>query len=86
MDSSDWLYDLFVEEALPALDRHSGGSSGSDGEMEYYEGPYEVTPAVKEATLQTSNKVMRRNLTVKSIPISIVSNESGGQTVYIAKE
>ena len=25
MDSSNWLYDLFIEEALPALDRHSGG-------------------------------------------------------------
>lgn len=30
MDKSDYLYDLFVEEVLPALNRHSGGSSGSD--------------------------------------------------------
>lgn len=85
MDSSDWLYDLFIEEALPALDRHSGGDC-PDGEMEYYEGPYEVTPTVKGTTLATSNKAMRRNLKVEPVPISIVSNESGGQTVYIAKE
>lgn len=27
----DYLYDLFIEEAIPALSRHSGGSGGSGG-------------------------------------------------------
>lgn len=35
MDKSDWLYDLFVEEALPALDRHNGGS-GDSGILVFY--------------------------------------------------
>ena len=53
---------------------------------ELYEGEYEVTPQFDEQTLPTKEKVMRDDVTVKAIPISRVSNTSGGTTVYIALE
>lgn len=51
-----------------------------------YEGDYSVTPTVSSQTLQTAQKLMREDLTIKEIPYFVVSNASGGDTVYIAKE
>ena len=51
-----------------------------------YEGDYIVTPRVVEQTMSTKDKVMTDDVTIKSIPFFNVSNESGGSTVYIAKE
>lgn len=48
-----------------------------------FEGDYTVIPQVTEQTLETQDKVMRNNLTVKEIPTYAVSNESGGNTFYI---
>lgn len=51
-----------------------------------YRGAYEVTPQVDEQVLPTAQKLMVDDLTVKAIPRYDVSNNSGGQTVYIARE
>jgi hypothetical protein len=51
-----------------------------------YAGSYEVTPEVDAQTLSTAKKLMTEDLTVKAIPFFDVSNNSGGRTVYIAKE
>lgn len=51
-----------------------------------YEGGYEVTPKVSEQTLPTAKKLMSEDLTIKEIPYFEVGNNSGGDTVYIAKE
>jgi hypothetical protein len=51
-----------------------------------YEGEYEVTPKVEAQTLNTAQKYMVQDLTVKEIPCYKVSNNAGGNTVYIAKE
>ena len=51
-----------------------------------YEGDYEVTPKVNAQTMATKDKVMVKDVTVKAIPFYNVSNTSGGNTVYIAKE
>ena len=51
-----------------------------------YTGSYEVTPKVDAQTLSTAKKLMTEDLTVKAIPFFDVSNNSGGRTVYIAKE
>ena len=53
---------------------------------ELYEGEYVVTPMVKEQTMPTKNKVLTEDMTIKSIPFFNVSNNSGGNTVYIASE
>ena len=50
---------------------------------EEYSGSYEVTPKLKEQILQTSEKVMREDLKIKEIPITTVTNSSGGNTIII---
>jgi hypothetical protein len=51
-----------------------------------YTGSYEVTPKVEAQTMPTAQKLMAQDVTIKAIPIYNVSNNSGGSTVYIAKE
>lgn len=51
-----------------------------------YRGAYEVTPKVDEQVLQTAQKLMADDVTINAIPIYDVSNNSGGSTVYIARE
>lgn len=51
-----------------------------------YEGDYNVTPTVHGETLQTKDKYMEEDLEIKPIPIYETTNNSGGLTVYIAKE
>lgn len=48
-----------------------------------YEGSYEVTPALAPQTLSTAEKVLMKDITVEKIPITKVSNVSGGYTVII---
>ena len=50
---------------------------------EEFEGDYEVTPKVEAQTLQTRNKLMKADVSIKEIPFFDVSNTSGGSTVYI---
>jgi len=49
-----------------------------------YDGPYSVTPTVDEQKLETAQKIMLDDVTVKAIPYYTVSNVSGGTTIYIA--
>lgn len=51
-----------------------------------YTGSYEVTPKTSEQSLQTKDKHLIENVTIKSIPFFDVSNTSGGSTVYIGSE
>ena len=52
-------------------------------DAEYYEGEYEATPMVTEQTLDTSEKLMTEDFTIKAIPYFEVSNLAGGSTVTI---
>lgn len=51
-----------------------------------YEGEYEVTPKVTEQTLPTAQKLLEEDVHIKEIPYFEVSNNSGGNTVYIGSE
>ena len=51
--------------------------------QESYDRSYEVTPTIKQQILQTKNKTMINDLTIKSIPYSEVTNTSNGITVTI---
>lgn len=51
-----------------------------------YMGDYEITPKVDAQTMPTAQKLMTQDVTIKAIPYFNVSNNSGGSTVYIAKE
>lgn len=55
-------------------------------EEKQYEGEYDVTPKVDSQTLPTKEKYLLKDVTIKGIPFFKVSNEEGGQTVYIGKE
>lgn len=55
-------------------------------ELEQYTGPYEVVPKVNSQTLSTARKMLRDDITVREVPYYEVSNQFGGNTVYIAKE
>jgi hypothetical protein len=54
--------------------------------QDVFDGPYEVTPTVETQTLETAQKVMDSDLTIKAIPCYRVSNTAGGSTVYIGSE
>ena len=58
---------------------------GDSGDTEIYNGEYTVIPkAFEETVLQTRNKKMLNNVTVREVPYFETSNTSGGLTVYIA--
>lgn len=51
-----------------------------------YSGEYEVTPEVEQQVLNTAQKFLEADVTIKEIPYSETSNTAGGSTVYIGKE
>ena len=51
---------------------------------ELFPGPYEVIPKTENQTLETADKLMSRDMTVKAIPFYKTSNQSGGYTATIA--
>lgn len=50
-----------------------------------YSGDYEVTPSTESQTLNTMNKVMADDVSIKEIPYFETSNEYG-KTIYIGSE
>ena len=51
-----------------------------------YTGEYEVTPTVEGLNLPTRQKYMTDDVKILAIPYFEVSNTSGGNTIYIARE
>lgn len=62
------------------------GGEWAAAELPVYSGEYAITPTVDGQTLETAQKLMTDNLTVKQIPFFDVGNNSGGSTVYIGTE
>ncbi len=52
-------------------------------EADEYDGSYTVTPTFENQYLETTNKLLRDDVTVYSIPVSRTANPAGGTTVYI---
>lgn len=48
-----------------------------------YDGSYTVKPSLGVQTLETAGKLMEENTIIEPIPIYVVSNNSGGNTVVI---
>lgn len=59
------------------------GVGFNDCSHEYYRGSYLVIPKFEDQVLDTDEKLMKDNLTVKEIPVARVPNTSGGYTVTI---
>ena len=74
----------FGQTGSPAMAVELGRPVYMGGEP--YEGPYDVTPKVTAQTLQTAQKFMREDVSVRAIPYFDVSNPAGGNTIYIANE
>lgn len=58
-------------------------SVGSVDRYKVYNGTCEVVPKQAEQVLETQNKYMDDNITVRAIPYAEVTNESGGYTATI---
>ena len=59
----------------------------SAGGAKPYTGAYEVTPKIYEAvSLETKDRFLKDNVTVKKIPQYIVSNDAGGATLIMGDE
>lgn len=48
-----------------------------------YDGKYEIIPKLTQQILGTKNKLLAEDLLVDKIPITSVSNQSGGNTIII---
>lgn len=55
-------------------------------DAEAYQGPYDVTPSVRRQHLETKDRLMRDDVTIREIPYFETSNDEGGNTIYIGKE
>lgn len=76
-----------------SIQKNLSGSIISTGELkgslsrpigyEDYVGLYEVKPSIESQTLQTSDKHLTNDITVKAIPYYSVDNNYNGQTVII---
>lgn len=53
---------------------------------DHYVGPYIVEPSMDEQTLDTKQKLMDDDVTVREIRVTYTSNLSGGNTVYIGAQ
>lgn len=64
-----------------------GFNLGSSSSTPPYDGEYEVVPSTyDEQTLETRNKRMLKNVTIKKIPQYEVSNSAEGYTLIIGEE
>lgn len=48
-----------------------------------FQGPYSVKPKLQDQILQTAGMLMAQDAKIEEIPIYVVSNNSGGDTVVI---
>lgn len=55
----------------------------TEHDLPAYTGQTIVNPDFVDIILPTANKVLAQNITVKPIEVQMVSNLSGGKTVYI---
>ena len=74
-----------IDKKLPVTFRSFQGVEVY-AEVEKYTGSYEITPKVDAQTMPTAQKFMNEDVTVKAIPFFDVSNDAGGNTIFIASE
>lgn len=80
------ILDVQFEKKNVTFDSQFEGVVKVREDVSPYEGDYEVTPKVNEQVLPTAQKFMTNDVTINGIPIYRVTNNSGGTTIYIAKE
>lgn len=83
---NDMTLDVAFQESEQHIDYEFNEVIEVDKNHEVYMGEYDVTPNIEQQVLETANKVLVENVTIKKIPFFEVGNTSGGTTVYIGKE
>ena len=76
--------DILLENSSQELEIELTG--GSEGQLPWYLGDYEVDPRKVEQTLETKNKSMRGDVVIHPIFYQETSNLSGGLTAVIGME
>ena len=80
------MSELFIESPEFELEVESALMVYTGGGFPYV-GSYEVTPKLLESiVLETTNRVLEKNIVVKKIPQFEVSNEAKGKTLIIGEE
>ncbi len=51
--------------------------------FQFYKGSYIIEPKFNNQTLDTKEKIMKKDIQVKPILVSVTSNSAGGNTIYI---
>ena len=72
-----------VKVAAILADIAVGGPVVEEIMLPFYEGSYEITPGVSDRTLETANRSMAQDVTMKAIPYYTTTNKSGGYTAII---
>ena len=76
-----------IEGAINAravlADIAAGGPVIEEITLPFFQGSYEVTPGIGDMTLETANRSMAQDVTVKAIPYYTTTNMSGGYTAII---
>lgn len=81
---ADQVFDVEFDTAEATFDSDFGSVIKVEaGSRPHYAGPYVVTPDFVSQTLETEGKIMDDDVDVKAIQVEVVSNTSGGNTVYI---
>ncbi len=76
--------ELVVETNVTTTEKTIEIDIGSS-DYQVYRGETDVVPmAWEDQTLQTANKVVRRDIHIAKVPKWETSNQQGGYTVYIA--
>lgn len=81
---ADQVFDVEFDTAEATFDSDFGSVVRVEaGSRPHFAGPYVVTPDFVQQTLETEGKIMDDDVDVKAIQVEVVSNTSGGNTVYI---
>lgn len=70
-------------EIVGTLEAKVSAQIAGGGDREVYRGVYDVRPQWYGQTLETSGKIMLRDVNVESIQMSEVANPAGGNTLSI---
>lgn len=70
-------------ELVGTLEAKVSAQIAGGGDREAYRGVYDVRPQWYAQTLETSGKIMMRDVSVESIQMSEVANPAGGNTLSI---
>lgn len=72
-----------LSESISNNERSLSGHVTVSTEYDTYSGDYDVVPQIESQILNTSDKLMSKDMTIKAIPYYSVSNEYDGETIII---